>query len=94
VERVHASCLSFTPPCLTIRVGQTVRWEGSLATHPISPGNPDHPDAGSPDSPIVETSSGQSVEFTFNNAGTFPYYCEIHSFGSGEGMAGVVHVKP
>ena len=86
--------LSFTPKCMTIRVGQTVRWEGSLATHPLAPGNPDHPDAGSPNSPITETTTGSSAEFTFDSAGTFPYYCEVHSFGAGMGMAGAVHVQP
>lgn len=86
--------LSFTPPCLIIEAGQTVRWEGSLSAHPLAAGNPDDPDAGSPNSPIRATSSGQSVEFTFPDAGTFPYYCELHSFGNGQGMAGVVHVKP
>jgi plastocyanin len=86
--------LSFTPKCLTIQVGQTVTWAGSLAAHPLGPGNADHPDAGTTPSPIIETSSGQSVEFTFTTAGTFPYYCEVHSFGDGMGMAGVVHVKP
>jgi plastocyanin len=84
--------LNFTPKCMTIAVGQTVRWEGSLAAHPLAPGNIDHPEAGSPDSPIVVTSSGSSVEFTFNSAGTFPYVCQVHSFGDGLGMAGVVHV--
>jgi len=86
--------LTFTPPCLIIAVGQTVRWQGSLGSHPLAPGNPDHADAGSADSPIRPTSSGQSVEFTFHAAGTFPYYCELHAFGDGQGMAGVVHVEP
>lgn len=86
--------LSFTPPCLTIKAGQTVRWEGSLSSHPLAPGNPDDASAGSPDNPIRATSSGQSVEFEFPDAGTYPYYCELHSFGNGQGMAGVVHVKP
>ena len=86
--------LTFTPPCLTIKAGQTVRWEGSLSAHPIAPGNPDDPEAGSAENPILETSSGQSVEFTFTDAGTFPYYCELHAFGDGQGMAGVVHVRP
>jgi len=86
--------LTFTPRCLTILVGQSVRWQGSLSSHPLAPGNPDDPNAGSADSPIVATSGGQSVEFTFGKAGTFPYFCELHSFADGQGMAGVVHVKP
>jgi len=86
--------LNFTPRCLTIAAGQTVRFEGSLSAHPLAPGNPDQADAGSADNPIQKTGSGTSVEFTFPTSGTFPYYCELHSFGNGQGMAGVVHVKP
>jgi len=94
VIQIAANGLNFSPRCLSIAAGQTVRFEGSLSAHPLAPGNPDHADAGSADSPIRATSSGSSVEFTFPESGTFPYYCELHSFGNGEGMAGVVHVKP
>ncbi|HYP98138.1 MAG TPA: plastocyanin/azurin family copper-binding protein [Polyangiaceae bacterium] len=94
VIEIATQGLTFTPPCLLIAVGQTVRFQGSLSSHPLAPGNPEDPDAGSAASPIQATSSGQSVEFKFPDAGTFPYYCELHSFGDGQGMAGVVHVRP
>jgi plastocyanin len=84
--------LVFTPKCLTIAVGQSVVWQGNLSAHPLAPGNPDDPEAGSPASPIVSTSEGSRAEFAFPVAGTFPYYCAIHAFGAGRGMAGVVHV--
>jgi len=84
--------LTYTPKCMIVAPGQTVRWEGSLSAHPLASGNANDGAAGSPDNPIVATSTGSSVEFTFPDAGTFPYYCELHSFGDGEGMAGVVHV--
>lgn len=85
--------LVYTPKCLTIAVGQSVVWQGTLSAHPLAPGNPDDPEAGSPASPIAATAEGTSVEFEFQTAGSFPYYCAIHSFGAGKGMAGVVHVK-
>jgi plastocyanin len=85
--------LLFTPKCLTVAQGTTVRWEGSLAAHPIAPGNPEDPQAGSPGNPIGKTSSGSSVEFTFTAPGTFAYYCELHTFGAGIGMAGAVFVR-
>lgn len=94
IIEIAAQGLTYSPPCLTIAAGQTVRFQGSLSSHPLAPGNLEHPDAGSADTPIRATSSGQSVEFVFPSAGTFPYYCELHSFGAGQGMAGVVHVKP
>jgi plastocyanin len=64
-----------------------------LAAHPLAPGNPDDPRAGSPQNPIEQTSSGNSVEFTFTTPGTYAYYCELHTFGAGSGMAGAVFVR-
>ena len=93
VVLIGADGLVFTPRCLAIANGQTVRFEGSLAAHPIAPGNPDAAAAGSPDNPIVATSSGAEVEFTFDTSGTFAYYCELHAFGAGNGMAGAILVK-
>ncbi len=89
---VGADGLVFTPRCMLIGVGQGVVFEGSLSAHPLAPGNPADPSAGSAKSPIVETSSGSSVSFTFPSAGTFPYYCTMHAFGAGMGMAGAIHV--
>lgn len=90
---IAAEGLTFTPKCLRIAPGQSVRFEGSLASHPLSPGNPDDIQAGSPDNPIEATSSGTQVEFTFGAAGTFPYFCQLHAFGNGMGMAGAVLVR-
>jgi len=89
---IGAEGVVYTPRCMTVAVGQTVRWEGRLSAHPTLPGNADDAAAGSPDNPILPTSSGSSVEFTFEKAGTFPYYCELHSSGAGNGMAGAIHV--
>lgn len=91
--QIAAEGLKFTPPCLHIASGQTVTFQGSLTAHPLAPGNPDDNAAGSPDNPISATSSGRTVAFTFENAGTFPYYCELHAFGAGMGMAGAIYVK-
>lgn len=85
--------LVFTPKCMLIAVGQQVTFAGSFSSHPLAPGNPADPAAGSPDSPIVETSSGSKATFAFAAAGTFPYYCEVHAYGQGLGMTGVVHVR-
>lgn len=93
VVAIAAAGLSFTPKCMIIAAGQTVRWEGSLNAHPLEPGNAENPKAGSPNSPIVEASSGTSVEFKFGAKGTFPYYCALHGFGAGRGMSGSIHVR-
>ncbi|MEJ7731927.1 MAG: hypothetical protein WKG00_22295 [Polyangiaceae bacterium] len=90
-----APSLVYEPKCAIIAAGQSVTLSGSLASHPTSPGNADDPDAGDYDgtSPIVLTDTGMSVEFTFPDAGTYPYYCTVHGFGAGDGMSAVIHVK-
>jgi plastocyanin len=82
---------AFTPPCLKIKVGQTVTFEGAFASHPLSPATPIE---GNPENPITETLTGTSAEFTFAEAGTFPFYCELHGSAAGLGMAGVIYVVP
>jgi len=93
VVAIAANGLVFTPKCLLVARGQTVQFEGSLTSHPLAPGNPSDPNAGSSNNPIVKTSTGKSVSFDFSSAGTFPYYCELHAFGEGSGMAGAIHVR-
>lgn len=93
VVQIGADGLVFTPRCITIAIGQTVTFEGSLAAHPLAPGNASDTAAGSPGNPIVQTRSGSSVEFTFDSAGTYPYFCELHGFGDGKGMSGAVFVR-
>jgi plastocyanin len=87
--------LEYGPKCAIIGAGQTVTFTGNLSFHPTAPGNPDDLAAGeyAGTSPIVETTSGTTVDFAFADAGTYPYHCKVHSFGAGEGMAGVIHVK-
>ncbi|MGC4093155.1 MAG: plastocyanin/azurin family copper-binding protein [Polyangiaceae bacterium] len=91
---IAASGLSFSPKCISIEAGQSVTFNGSLSSHPLAPGTPNDPSAGSPDNPIAKTSSGQSVAFSFPVAGAFPYFCQLHGFGSGQGMVGAVYVLP
>jgi plastocyanin len=93
VVKIAAEGLSFTPRCLELAAGQTVSFEGRLSAHPLAPGSPNDPDAGSPNNPIAITSSGASVTFTFEERGTYPYFCQLHAFGDGQGMAGAVRVR-
>lgn len=85
---IAAEGLVYTPRCITIAKGQTVHWQGRFAAHPMSPGTPEDGEAGSPGTPIVRTASGNAKDFTFEDAGTFPYFCEIHA-----GMAGSIYVR-
>lgn len=93
VITVGQTGLTFSPRCMLIAQGQSVVFEGSFSEHPLAPGNPRRPQAGSADTPIETTTSGSRVEFTFDEAGTFPYYCRVHAVGDGRGMAGSIHVQ-
>ena len=94
VVQIAVDGLVYTPPCTMIAVGQSVKFEGSLSAHPLAPGNANDAAAGSPANPITPTSSGSSAEFSFETSGTFPFYCELHGFGDGKGMAGAIYVRP
>lgn len=90
--QIAAEGLTFSPRCMVVSVGQTVTWQGSLSAYPLAPGNPTDAKAGSPNNPIPTVTSDRSVEVTFPIAGTYPYYCQLHSFDSGQGMVGMVYV--
>ena len=38
-------------------------------------------------------SQGDLYTFTFNEAGTFPYYCRFHGDKGGIGMSGIIIVR-
>ncbi|HEX5659388.1 MAG TPA: plastocyanin/azurin family copper-binding protein [Polyangiales bacterium] len=83
----------YDPKCAAIQVGQKVRFEGSFTAHPLAKGTATgttiDSNAGSANSPIASTTTGQSAEFTFSAAGTYPYVCTKHV----PGMVGSIHVK-
>lgn len=91
--QIAAEGLTFTPKCMIVSAAQTVAWQGSLSAHPLAPGNPENAKAGSPDNPIPVVTSGSGVEVSFPATGTYPYYCQLHAFGTGQGMVGAVHVR-
>lgn len=88
--QIEMSDLSYDPNDVTVRVGTTVTWTNRETTqipHTVTSGTPGAPN-GIFDSGTVN--AGQSYQFTFTTAGTYPYYCTIH----GAAMTGVVHVVP
>ena len=86
-----ANGFHYVPPCIIIAKGQKVTFSGSFSNHPLAPGSIGNLAAGSPNSPIVSTTSGATAEFTFPNAGTYPYICTAHAVS--QGMIGSIHVK-
>jgi plastocyanin len=79
--------LKYSPACIKIAKGSSVTFSGSFMNHPLSGGTSGTPDASSP---ITHTMTGTSADFTFSEAGTFPYYCDFH-FSSG--MEGAIFVE-
>jgi LPXTG-motif cell wall-anchored protein len=85
-QTVEARDFEFAPKMITVNVGDTVVWKNvGQAEHTVTA------DDGSFDSDDLE--AGQEFSFTFNTAGTFPYYCKYHGAKGGSGMAGTVVVQ-
>jgi len=76
----------YLPHEVTVAVGATVTWvNNDLAAHTVTSGVP--PDAtGVFDSGLFM--SGSTFEFTFDDAGTYDYYCMVHPW-----MTGIVNVS-
>lgn len=75
----------FDPSEVTISVGTTVRWTTDSNTlHTITPRNHNEWNR------VEMSQTGQTFTHTFNNAGTFPYFCEPHE---SQGMTGTIIVE-
>ncbi len=77
----------FNPNRLTIKAGSTIIWiNRDPAFHTI------HSDTGVFQSGLL--SIGQLFSFTFDEPGTYPYYCDKSGGPGGEGMSGEIIVVP
>ena len=74
----------FDPPLLHIVVGTTVTWKNNdKFSHTITNGSPYDSQVGDKfDSGLI--SPGKEFSFTFRNAGTYHYFCELHPWMRGE----------
>ncbi|WP_376788689.1 plastocyanin/azurin family copper-binding protein [Thermoflexus sp.] len=79
---------AFRPAELEVAVGTTVEWinQEESASHTVTSGTPDYP-SGVFDSGRLRP--GDSFRFTFQQPGTYEYFCAIHSR-----MRGRIIVKP
>ena len=67
----------YLPPNITINVGDTIEWVNvDTAAHTSSSGSPSEGPSFVFDSSLIR--AGASFEFTFEEAGTFDYYCMVH----------------
>lgn len=81
-EHVTVSSLSFSPSTVDVDVGDTVTWTVAQGAgiHTVTA------DGGAFDSGFI--GGGDTFSFTFDEPGTYPYFCEVH----GQAMSGVVIV--
>lgn len=73
---IQISSFSFSPASLTVKVGDTVTW-----TNQDSVGHSATADDKSFDTGIL--GQGKSGTITFSKAGTYTYYCSVHTSMSG-----------
>lgn len=79
---------NYQPPCVRIRAGQTVTWDGDFSSHPLR-GGLRKGGGPQPGNPIPDVSSGSTpVEVTFPDPGAWGFYCAFHE----PPMAGAVFV--
>lgn len=92
-----SEALVFEPPELTIKAGDTVQWEWFSDGHSVVSGQRGAADgkfcapsnASCASAPSLDT--GTKYQFTFVQAGTFPYFCIPHLM---DGMTGTITVQP
>jgi plastocyanin len=83
---VAAVNFEFRPETRSVGVGDTVRWTFAGDPHTVTSGSPGSPD-GRFDSGIKDP--GATYQVTFDTAGTFRYFCQIHP----EQMTGTIVVS-
>lgn len=77
----------YLPYETTVAVGATVTWSNDdTAAHTVTSGNVNAGPTGVFDSGLFM--SGGTFEFTFEEAGTYDYFCMVHPW-----MTGIVHVE-
>jgi plastocyanin len=67
---------AFNPSTLTIQKGANVTWKNyDSVQHTVTS------DSGAFSSPLLST--GDTYTYQFNNTGTYPYHCSIHTYMKG-----------
>jgi len=85
--QVTIANFAFDPAQLQVKVGTTVTWTNNDSTgHTVTA------DDGTFTSSTLK--KGDTYSFTFNEVGTFAYYCKPHGGPGGQGMSGVITVVP
>ena len=81
---VEISLLAFKPESLTVAAGDVVTWkQDDIGAHTVTSGTLEQGSAGVTQQPdgrfdSGEVSKGDTFEFTFTEAGSYPYFCRLH----------------
>lgn len=79
---VEIDDFAYDPESVEVAAGTTVTWSNEDATrHTVTAGSEDAPDPEAFDLEVDE--QGQTVSFTFDEPGTYAYYCVLHPFMEG-----------
>lgn len=84
----NQNCVSakncFDPSTLTVSVGATVEWKNDdQVSHTVTSGSPSDNTTGTIfDSSLV--GPGKDFKFTFDKAGTYDYFCQVHPWMTGQ----------
>lgn len=80
-DAVTIAGFAFDPASIEVSAGATVTWSNTDgAQHTVTAGEP-----GTPADTFGESvDPGSRAEITFDEAGTFPYFCTIHPSMTGE----------
>jgi plastocyanin len=81
------AALTYAPPCIKVKAGTKLVFNGDFSSHPLNGGTNCTTDA---TSPIATTSTGTTASFTLANTGTFGWFCEFHC---SLGMQGAAFVQ-
>ena len=83
-DEVVIELVAFTPETLTVDAGATVTWhQKDPGAHTVTSGTVKQGGSGVTQEPDGRFESGDiatddSFEFTFSEAGTYPYFCRLH----------------
>ncbi|MGI0047198.1 MAG: cupredoxin domain-containing protein [Nitrosotalea sp.] len=78
----------FNPNVVNVAPGTTVEWQNhDTVSHTVTSGNPSDNQTGTIfDSSLI--AAGKSFSFTFNNPGTYNYFCQVHPWMTGQVIVG------
>lgn len=81
-----AAAAQYTPNCVKIKVGASVKWNVGFTGHPLVASS-----TGDTPNPITLTATGTTATFAFPTKGTYGFQCQFHG---GLTMFGAVQVVP